>query len=103
LTGQMTISPLRKNSKNLFEWEEEIDRPDDDKSPQKELKELADLVYVIYGYANARGWNLDEALCRVHSNNLGRMYQPDGSIKRREDGKIEKNKAYPKVDLSDLV
>jgi len=24
----------------LFEWEEEIDRPDDDKSPQKELKEL---------------------------------------------------------------
>jgi len=69
----------------------------------EELKELADLVYVIYGYANARGWNLDEALCRVHSNNLGRMYQPDGSIKRREDGKIEKNKAYPKVDLSDLV
>jgi len=87
----------------LFEWEEEIDRPNDDKSPQKELKELADIVYVIYGYANARGWNLDEALYRVHANNLGRMYQPDGSIKRREDGKIEKNKDYPSVDLSDLV
>jgi hypothetical protein len=68
-----------------------------------ELKELADLVYVIYGYANARGWDLDEALYRVHSNNLGRMYQPDGSIKRREDGKIEKNDSYPKVDLGDLV
>jgi predicted HAD superfamily Cof-like phosphohydrolase len=60
-------------------------------------------VYVIYGYANARGWDLDEALYRVHSNNLGRMYQPDGSIKRREDGKIEKNDSYPKVDLGDLV
>jgi len=72
-------------------------------NPEAELKELADLVYVIYGYGNARGWNLDEALYRVHSNNLGRMYQPDGSIKRREDGKIEKNKGYPKVDLSDLV
>ena len=69
----------------------------------EELKELADLVYVIYGYANARGWDLDEALYRVHSNNLGRMYQPDGSIKRREDGKIEKNKDYPSVDLGDLV
>ena len=69
----------------------------------EELKELSDLVYVIYGYANARGWDLDEALYRVHSNNLGRMYQPDGSIKRREDGKIVKNKAYPKVDLKDLV
>jgi len=68
-----------------------------------ELKELADLVYVIYGYANARGWDLDEALYRVHENNLGRMYQPDGSIKRREDGKIVKNPDYPKVSLDDLV
>jgi len=75
-----------------------------DKGPtEEELKELADLVYVIYGYANARGWDLDEALYRVHSNNLGRMYQPDGSIKRREDNKIVKNPDYPKVDLGDLV
>jgi len=75
-----------------------------DKDPtEEELKELADLVYVIYGYANARDWDLDEALYRVHSNNLGRMYQPDGSIKRREDGKIVKNPDYPKVDLEDLT
>ena len=71
--------------------------------PENELKELADLLYVIYGYANARGWDVAEALRRVHENNMGRMYQPDGTIKRRADGKIEKNKAYPKVDLSDLV
>jgi len=68
-----------------------------------ELKELTDLVYVIYGYALAQGYDLDEALCRVHSNNIGRMTQPDGTIKRREDGKIIKNPDYPKVDLSDLV
>lgn len=68
-----------------------------------ELKELADLVYVIYGYANAKGWDLEEAVKRVHENNMGRMYQPDGSILRREDGKILKNKDFPKVDLSDLV
>ena len=72
-------------------------------SPVPELKELADLLYVIYGYANARGWDLEEALRRVHNNNMRRMYQPDGTIKRRADGKIEKNKDYPKVDLSDLV
>lgn len=69
----------------------------------EELKELADLVYVIYGYANAKGYDLEEALCRVHENNLGRCIMPDGSIQRREDGKIIKNKDYPKVDLSDLV
>lgn len=71
--------------------------------PTKELKELADLVYVCFGYANARGWDLTEAVSRVHENNMGRMYQPDGTIKYREDGKVLKNKEYPPVDLSDLV
>lgn len=70
---------------------------------EEDLKELADLVYVIYGYANACGFDLDEAIRRVHANNLGRCVQPDGSILRREDGKIIKNKDYPKVKLDDLV
>jgi hypothetical protein len=46
---------------------------------------------------------LDEAVRRVHENNLGRCIQPDGSVQRRADGKILKNKDYPAVDLSDLV
>jgi predicted house-cleaning noncanonical NTP pyrophosphatase (MazG superfamily) len=71
--------------------------------PVKELKELADLVYVIYGYANVRHWNLDEAIKRVHQNNIGRCVQPDGSIKRRADGKIIKNPDFPAVVLDDLV
>ena len=75
----------------------------DENEHEAELKELADLVYVIFGYANAMHWNLDEAVRRVHANNMGRMYQPDGTIHRREDGKIIKNKDYPKVNLSDLV
>jgi len=76
---------------------------DDAYQPHLEIKELADLLYVIYGYANARGWDVEEALRRVHGNNMGRMLQPDGTIKRRADGKIEKNKEYPKVNLGDLV
>jgi NTP pyrophosphatase (non-canonical NTP hydrolase) len=81
------------------EWRSEYLR--ETKEPQ--LKELADLVYVIYGYANSMGYDLDEALKRVHENNLGRCVQPDGSIQRREDGKVMKNKDYPKVYLGDLV
>jgi len=69
----------------------------------EELKELADLVYVAYGYAWANGWDLDEAVRRVHENNMARMYQPDGTIKRRADGKVEKNPNTPKVQLDDLV
>lgn len=70
---------------------------------QEIMKELADLVYVVYGFAYAKGWDLDEAVRRVHENNIGRMKQPDGTILRREDGKIIKNKDYPKVNLEDLA
>lgn len=66
------------------------------------LKELSDLMYVCAGLAVTYGWNLDEAFSRVHINNMGRMYQADGSIKRREDGKVLKSKDYPKVNLKDL-
>jgi hypothetical protein len=68
-----------------------------------DLKELADLVYVIYGYAEVCGYNLDEAVARVHQNNLGRCVQPDGTVQRRFDGKIIKNPDYPPVTLKDLL
>ena len=72
-------------------------------TPAYELKEMADLIYVLYGYARVKGYNLDKALERIHQNNMGRMYQPDGTILRRDDGKVLKNKDYPKVELGDLV
>jgi len=101
VSGQVPDNFLyqRLMGEEFDEWADETTTND----PAAELKELADLLYVIYGYANARGWDVEEALKRVHENNMGRMYQPDGTIQRRADGKIEKNKDYPKVDLSDLI
>jgi hypothetical protein len=89
----------------FLEWSEEryLYNYGGSSNHKDELKELSDLVYVIYGYANVRGWNLDEAIKRVHENNIGRCVQPDGTIKRRADGKIIKNPAYPAVVLDDLV
>ena len=72
-------------------------------SKSEQLKELADLAYVVFGYANAKGWDLMEAIARVHQNNIGRCIQPDGSVKRREDGKVIKNPDFPKPFLDDLV
>jgi len=80
------------------EWEFEFFEDD-----QLELKELADKVYTEFGYAQSRGWDLMEALRRLHRNNMERMYQDDGTIKRRQDGKIVKNPNTPKVFLDDLV
>lgn len=83
----------------LNEWKEARESGD----KPNELKELCDLLYVIYGYAYVIGWNIEEAFKEVHKNNVGRMFQPDGTIKRRPDGKVEKNKNYPKVNLENFV
>ena len=65
------------------------------------LKELADLVYVCYQYAENMGWFLDEALNRVHESNLSKLGEDNKPI-RREDGKILKGPNYKPPDLSDL-
>ena len=70
---------------------EEYNEVRDADGPQELLKELADLVYVTYGYAATYGWDLDEAVHRVHASN------------KRPDGKVLKGSNYWKPDLSDLV
>lgn len=81
------------------EWDEFLNAFSD----ENELKELADLVYVAFGYADALGWDLDEALRRVHANNMERCIWPDGSVRFREDGKVMKRPNHAEVNLSDLV
>ena len=66
------------------------------------LKELADLAYVCYQYAAAAGWDLDEALTRVHKSNLSKLDENLRPIKR-EDGKVIKGPNYQPPSLIDLV
>jgi predicted HAD superfamily Cof-like phosphohydrolase len=66
------------------------------------LKELADLVYVAYQYAATAGWDLDDALTRVHISNLSKLGDDLKPIKR-EDGKVIKGPNYQKPNLIDLV
>ena len=72
-------------------------------SPPKEhcLKELADLVYVCYQYAESQGWFLDEALDRVHKSNMSKLGD-DGHPIYREDGKVLKGPNYKPPTLEDL-
>ena len=65
------------------------------------LKELADLVYVCYQYAENMGWFLDEALNRVHESNMSKLDE-DGNPIYRDDGKVLKGPNYKPPDLSDL-
>ena len=66
------------------------------------LKELADLVYVCYQYAENMKWDLDEAMHRVHESNMSKLDE-NGEPIYREDGKVLKGPNYKPPNLSDLV
>ena len=66
------------------------------------LKELADVVYVCYQYAANLGWDLDEAMHRVHVSNMSKLDEYGKPI-YRDDGKVLKGPNYQPPDLEDLV
>ena len=68
----------------------------------EELKELADLVYVCFQYAENMEWDLEKALCRVHRSNMSKLGN-DGKPIRRRDGKVLKGPNYQPPNLSDLT
>lgn len=81
---------------------EEFEEVADAITPDNLLKELADLVYVTYGFAATFGWNLDEAVRRVHASNMSKLGE-DGKPIYRSDGKVLKGPHYQAPDLTDLV
>jgi NTP pyrophosphatase (non-canonical NTP hydrolase) len=66
------------------------------------LKELADILVVTYGAADVLGLPLDTAFMRVHISNMSKV-ELDGTVRRREDGKILKGPRYLPPNLDDLV
>jgi predicted HAD superfamily Cof-like phosphohydrolase len=66
-----------------------------------QLKELSDLVYVCYQFAAARGWDLDQALERVHQSNMTKLV--DGKCLKNSAGKVLKGPYYTPPFLNDLV
>jgi hypothetical protein len=82
---------------------EEYDELMEATSVENLLKELADLVYVCYGYAVTFGLDLDEALRRVHKSNMSKLDPDTGLPIYREDGKVMKGSAYKPPYLGDLV
>jgi predicted HAD superfamily Cof-like phosphohydrolase len=94
------------------------------------LKEITDLAYVVYGaeYEGLTDAEIiaafpltkrtgqliadlidafspetqERAFRAVHYNNMSKV-QPDGTVKRREDGKVLKPDGYQPVDLGFLV
>jgi predicted HAD superfamily Cof-like phosphohydrolase len=68
----------------------------------KVAKELADILYVVYGTAASFGIPIDEVFDQVHTSNMSKL-TADGQVLRREDGKVLKSDQYKPVDLSWLT
>lgn len=82
--------------------EEEAQEVAEASEPAHLLKELADLVYVTYGFAATFGWDLDEAVRRVHASNMSKL-GADGQPLYRDDGKVLKGPNYEEPHLDDLA
>lgn len=59
---------------------------------------LTDLMVVIVGMALEMGIPLDHTWVEVHRSNMAKV-QPDGTVKRREDGKVLKPEGWTKPDI----
>jgi len=63
-------------------------------------KELADILYVVYGAAVTFGLPLEEVFNRVHISNMSKLV--DGKPLKRDDGKVLKGPNYQPPKLDDL-
>lgn len=65
-------------------------------------KELADLVYVLYGAAVNWGIDLDRAVEIVHKSNMGKLWE-DGRPRYALGGKVLKPPNYEAPDMREVV
>ena len=63
---------------------------------------LGDLLYVIHGTAVSCGIDLEPITDEIHRSNMSKVF-PDGSVQRREDGKILKPDNYSPANIEKLI
>lgn len=64
-------------------------------------KELADILYVVYGAGVSLGIDLDHAFAVVHESNLSKLV--DGKPLKDEGGKVQKGPNYQPPDVEELA
>jgi len=65
-------------------------------------KELADLLYVVYGTGVSMGINLDKVFKVVHDSNMSKL-DDDGKPIYNSYGKVIKSDNYRQPNLSELI
>lgn len=63
---------------------------------------LSDLLYVTHGAGDAFGINLEPCFEEVHRSNMTKLW-PDGTVHRRNDGKVIKPDTYSPANLEPII
>lgn len=83
-------------------WIEKVDLEGQPIDLRHLAKELADLLYVIYGFAHEYGIDLDAVFEEVHRSNMSKLGE-DGKPVYAENGKVMKGPNYTPPDLEKIV
>jgi hypothetical protein len=63
---------------------------------------IADTLVVTYGAANCYGQDAQRSYAEVHRSNMSKIW-PDGTIHKREDGKVLKPDTYSPANLERVL
>lgn len=94
IKGDQRVLKYKLMAEELREVKEAMDAED---LPEI-AKELSDLLYVVYGAADAYGIPIDECFAEVHRSNMSKL-DKDGNPIFRTDGKILKSELYEPADM----
>lgn len=64
---------------------------------------MCDLLYVVYGAANALGVDLDPFFDEVHRSNMSKLDPETGKPIYREDGKVMKSSSWSPPDVERVM
>lgn len=84
------------------EEDDEFSQASDQRDAQSVAHELSDILYVVYGAANTWGIDLEPVFAEIHRANMTKVW-PDGTVRKREDGKILKPPGWTPADISHIM
>jgi predicted HAD superfamily Cof-like phosphohydrolase len=64
---------------------------------------LGDLLYVVYGAANAYGLDMEPIFNEIHLSNMKKIDPETNKVRYREDGKVLKPKGWQKPRLAPII
>ena len=90
-------------SEETYEFEQEIPYDEyNNGNIVKAAKELADILYVVFGTALTFGIPIDDVFEEVHKSNMSKLDQ-SGKPVLRADGKVLKSKYYQEPNLYPIL